>query len=171
MIRRPPRSTLFPYTTLFRSLADADGGLLAVHARQVALVGGHQVDERRPDGAPRARDLGLERVGEGGAVVDQAQRRPRVVPEHRVEWVHRAYGSGPCGQASSERWTSVMSIHRLNLYAAFLSVPTTSKPRLWWSRRPARLSAATEATTVRQPDVAAASMSRPSRTRPTPLLW
>src|SRR3989441_11771764 len=30
MIRRPPRSTLFPYTTLFRSNADADGllGLL-----------------------------------------------------------------------------------------------------------------------------------------------
>src|SRR5258708_29059142 len=26
MIRRPPRSTLFPYTTLFRSLAHAHGG-------------------------------------------------------------------------------------------------------------------------------------------------
>src|SRR2546425_3404192 len=26
MIRRPPRSTLFPYTTLFRSSAEADGG-------------------------------------------------------------------------------------------------------------------------------------------------
>src|SRR2546430_5284557 len=26
MIRRPPRSTLFPYTTLFRSLIDARGG-------------------------------------------------------------------------------------------------------------------------------------------------
>src|SRR3712207_8397586 len=25
MIRRPPRSTLFPYTTLFRSLADSSG--------------------------------------------------------------------------------------------------------------------------------------------------
>src|SRR5256885_9239714 len=25
MIRRPPRSTLFPYTTLFRSLGDDDG--------------------------------------------------------------------------------------------------------------------------------------------------
>src|SRR3712207_8937038 len=25
MIRRPPRSTLFPYTTLFRSLADVGG--------------------------------------------------------------------------------------------------------------------------------------------------
>src|SRR5256885_10715861 len=26
MIRRPPRSTLFPYTTLFRSVAQAHGG-------------------------------------------------------------------------------------------------------------------------------------------------
>src|SRR5256885_11779348 len=30
MIRRPPRSTLFPYTTLFRSLSSAD--VKAVHA-------------------------------------------------------------------------------------------------------------------------------------------
>src|SRR5258708_31098815 len=29
MIRRPPRSTLFPYTTLFRSLTDRNGELLA----------------------------------------------------------------------------------------------------------------------------------------------
>src|SRR5205823_8215887 len=28
MIRRPPRSTLFPYTTLFRSLAAAGGSVL-----------------------------------------------------------------------------------------------------------------------------------------------
>src|SRR3712207_9533842 len=28
MIRRPPRSTLFPYTTLFRSLCDQRGALL-----------------------------------------------------------------------------------------------------------------------------------------------
>src|SRR3712207_4050422 len=32
MIRRPPRSTLFPYTTLFRSFnADFDGDQMAVH--------------------------------------------------------------------------------------------------------------------------------------------
>src|SRR2546427_12930097 len=30
MIRRPPRSTLFPYTTLFRSLSDIGVMLLAV---------------------------------------------------------------------------------------------------------------------------------------------
>src|SRR2546428_9358885 len=34
MIRRPPRSTLFPYTTLFRSLLGAD--LLAVAAEHAA---------------------------------------------------------------------------------------------------------------------------------------
>src|SRR2546425_13334052 len=41
MIRRPPRSTLFPYTTLFRSVF---AGLEA--ARRAAHERGH--DERRP---------------------------------------------------------------------------------------------------------------------------
>src|SRR5436305_8676751 len=33
MIRRPPRSTLFPYTTLFRSVLEL--------TREVGIVGGH----------------------------------------------------------------------------------------------------------------------------------
>src|SRR5260221_2090058 len=37
MIRRPPRSTLFPYTTLFRS---ANGGGRANFSPSVAMVGG-----------------------------------------------------------------------------------------------------------------------------------
>src|SRR3712207_7631561 len=37
MIRRPPRSTLFPYTTLFRS--DDEDGLVAVAVRGGAGVG------------------------------------------------------------------------------------------------------------------------------------
>src|SRR2546426_6555646 len=37
MIRRPPRSTLFPYTTLFRSRARARSGR-AVHPRGVAVL-------------------------------------------------------------------------------------------------------------------------------------
>src|SRR3712207_9236835 len=32
MIRRPPRSTLFPYTTLFRSPGATIGGLIAANA-------------------------------------------------------------------------------------------------------------------------------------------
>src|SRR3712207_7784450 len=37
MIRRPPRSTLFPYTTLFRSASGVD--LLAETARRVRAAG------------------------------------------------------------------------------------------------------------------------------------
>src|SRR5438477_5845959 len=48
MIRRPPRSTLFPYTTLFRSLrAQGDQG----HARLAAAD--HQSGRRRGLPSPR----------------------------------------------------------------------------------------------------------------------
>src|SRR2546427_9415345 len=58
MIRRPPRSTLFPYTTLFRSLAG--------HARSDGASGGRRRRLRRgPDrqsatggGGPPAREGG-----------------------------------------------------------------------------------------------------------------
>src|SRR2546430_9778061 len=43
MIRRPPRSTLFPYTTLFRSRR------LAVQPRQQRQTGGGPAGERDPD--------------------------------------------------------------------------------------------------------------------------
>src|SRR3712207_7239453 len=63
MIRRPPRSTLFPYTTLFRSL---DAREQRVAAR------GEQAQERRLD------RVGLEEVGRDVAlqVVDGRQREP-----------------------------------------------------------------------------------------------
>src|SRR3989454_11214230 len=53
MIRRPPRSTLFPYTTLFRSLPYGDGALELVHrpAARVesgaAVRGGHHHRDAR----------------------------------------------------------------------------------------------------------------------------
>src|SRR3712207_7474028 len=70
MIRRPPRSTLFPYTTLFRSL---EGGLIAVVVG--SRDGEADVDEvgvRRPELRPRHRadDDGrlrvIDRDGDGG---------------------------------------------------------------------------------------------------------
>src|SRR5262245_64270920 len=54
MIRRPPRSTLFPYTTLFRSPIDA----------LTPLFGGDMV-----------RALALHRVGRQGAVSPTAEDR------------------------------------------------------------------------------------------------
>src|SRR5687767_15562524 len=46
MIRRPPRSTLFPYTTLFRSMAHlSDQALHVVHEAVVAFhPGRHRLD-------------------------------------------------------------------------------------------------------------------------------
>src|SRR5687768_17671131 len=59
MIRRPPRSTLFPYTTLFRSahgvavvieLPDGVGAAHAVHLHRVGLPAGDVVPiEHGPD--------------------------------------------------------------------------------------------------------------------------
>src|SRR3989454_3768464 len=48
MIRRPPRSTLFPYTTLFRSLLDG-GGLGGVVERGRGAVGVDVADVGRVD--------------------------------------------------------------------------------------------------------------------------
>src|SRR3712207_8323430 len=53
MIRRPPRSTLFPYTTLFRSAeraaeVAAEGAIVWVHDYQLQLVPA-LLRQRRPD--------------------------------------------------------------------------------------------------------------------------
>src|SRR3712207_1045811 len=61
MIRRPPRSTLFPYTTLFRS------------ADRVVLLGEQRVQAREPEPPVLVEaggvDAGLLGVGEQAAVV------------------------------------------------------------------------------------------------------
>src|SRR2546423_14786577 len=60
MIRRPPRSTLFPYTTLFRSVG---GGVLRHHARRDAELAVHLEADAGLQAVRRARpgavDLGV----------------------------------------------------------------------------------------------------------------
>src|SRR3712207_7393734 len=65
MIRRPPRSTLFPYTTLFRSRGEGDA------------------DRRDPASARRPRALGL---GDDARAARGRGRRPRLpLPDPRSE--------------------------------------------------------------------------------------
>src|SRR3989442_10893569 len=56
MIRRPPRSTLFPYTTLFRSgeRIHALGAAAPLYGRRSEVLLGHPRDRRRsrPHGLP-----------------------------------------------------------------------------------------------------------------------
>src|SRR5256885_12009904 len=50
MIRRPPRSTLFPYTTLFRSgMADDAVAVLVEHIEQAPVGRGREKARRAPD--------------------------------------------------------------------------------------------------------------------------
>src|SRR3712207_8363855 len=78
MIRRPPRSTLFPYTTLFRSRADLGvGGELERREAAQAVADDH-----------RAVVAGVDRRLERHARGDRARRRSE---EHTSELQSRQY--------------------------------------------------------------------------------
>src|SRR3712207_8859140 len=74
MIRRPPRSTLFPYTTLFRSVDDVD----------LALVTGDR---------PRPQDALVRRPGDDHRLVPRLAEVGRVdrSEEHTSELQSRQY--------------------------------------------------------------------------------
>src|SRR5256885_16981826 len=57
MIRRPPRSTLFPYTTLFRSHAGTRSGALGGYSRR-------SIDDLRSDAPDRSLDRSEEHTSE-----------------------------------------------------------------------------------------------------------
>src|SRR3712207_8501761 len=73
MIRRPPRSTLFPYTTLFRS------GGLPLGGHRPALPVHEQLPRRRPvaaaAGHPRTRDAAEQQVDREDAAQDRKSTR------------------------------------------------------------------------------------------------
>src|SRR5256886_12709849 len=108
MIRRPPRSTLFPYTTLFRS-ASRDGG--------------SRLDGAVPDGdhRPRSRELGGSDRGAcpGRAHRDQPAYRPagrsaRAGGERTMSAKHESWGYvGP--EATHDRETTMTCTNGLFL--------------------------------------------------------
>src|SRR2546430_10355327 len=81
MIRRPPRSTLFPYTTLFRSTASATAAATAMnHLISYLLCGGNR-REGAVDRVDRARDVG--RVVRAEEDDELADLRGLAEPVHR----------------------------------------------------------------------------------------
>src|SRR3989440_6492743 len=80
MIRRPPRSTLFPYTTLFRSHVRRAGDRRGSRGdpRRPVRTGGCRVRRGRvpPRGPPfGARARGVRRAGDGGSALAHEPRR------------------------------------------------------------------------------------------------
>src|SRR3989449_3213721 len=111
MIRRPPRSTLFPYTTLFRSVAYVPtAGAIDDAVRRVA--GGADLllfdgtfwsdDELRAAGgvdAPTAREMGHLPVGGPGGSLELLPR----LPVKRTVLVHINNTNPMLCRSSSER--------------------------------------------------------------------
>src|SRR3712207_8614912 len=87
MIRRPPRSTLFPYTTLFRSLEE--------HAADEDRDGQEREHERREGHVTAQAWEGHEERGERrgarGAEPDSEDRGVRRSEEHTSELQSRQY--------------------------------------------------------------------------------
>src|SRR3712207_7929869 len=78
MIRRPPRSTLFPYTTLFRS----EGAVVG--------VGLHLVDDHLCDRVAALQRVAHPHVALGGAVAEDGHGEGRS-EEHTSELQSRQY--------------------------------------------------------------------------------
>src|SRR3712207_5428976 len=98
MIRRPPRSTLFPYTTLFRSVAEPDQRLGGIGAHAPAAAVEHypgvlagETVQVTPDLVVRDRQVGARDVAlEGHVGVDEREifsrhHLPQLVGDTRVK--------------------------------------------------------------------------------------
>src|SRR5258707_8338294 len=83
MIRRPPRSTLFPYTTLFRSSTKGEQALDPVHPRQLD-VGEDDIE----GAAPEALDGLFAAAGELDNIATRLDHRSE---EHTSELQSRQY--------------------------------------------------------------------------------
>src|SRR5258708_9423664 len=81
MIRRPPRSTLFPYTTLFRSMARQSG---APWQYFVGLEGGLDVvhEGASPDEAPRR--SALRQSGQRRVFLERDRKSTRLNSSHQI---------------------------------------------------------------------------------------
>src|SRR2546429_7224276 len=70
MIRRPPRSTLFPYTTLFRSLVEGGADLLLVETCQdtrnikAAILAIHRLSKEMGSEVPFIVSVTIEPMGD-----------------------------------------------------------------------------------------------------------
>src|SRR2546429_5645834 len=80
MIRRPPRSTLFPYTTLFRSLLGRDVPVAGAVSRDGALVVGTPASSRVVAALPLAD--ALRQAGPEGFVIRADRKSTRLNSSH-----------------------------------------------------------------------------------------
>src|SRR5688572_31382394 len=101
MLRRPPRSTLFPYTTLFRSARAGDADFLQrldqlVHRLTLGMTAGEELTLR--------------------ALVEQ---RPSLAVRDLLSWHERLPGVPARSEALDRKSTRLNSSHSQISYAVF----------------------------------------------------
>src|SRR5690348_17842711 len=101
MIRRPPRSTLFPYTTLFRSARNP----LGLDLERIAVQDGEVGELARTERA----DLVFPVAGDGGLRGVQGERRPGGQALARTE--HTAV-AGPAQDSVADADARIGGDHR-----------------------------------------------------------
>src|SRR5256885_11580314 len=92
MIRRPPRSTLFPYTTLFRSVEEFVGALARPRRILLMVKAGDPVDATIRELAPLLED-GDILIDGGNSHFADTERRGAELEARRVRFI----GSGISG--------------------------------------------------------------------------
>src|SRR2546426_9989734 len=151
MIRRPPRSTLFPYTTLFRSTlsASCDAQLLSLEivapgARRVARVR-HGI---RAGGASGSGPAGLDVLlfdapdslpGELSAVLSHVLGTTRVRADRKLGLFWELYGvTSPAGPVRASLAVTPLGIGWLRRTVEALGLAShTATMRLHWDEGPA----------------------------------
>src|SRR2546422_9554673 len=83
MIRRPPRSTLFPYTTLFRSHLRRDEPRRAVEAAGEVVAPGEIQDADRAVGALHV-EAAVAELDVEGRGLEEARREPAALVDRGV---------------------------------------------------------------------------------------
>src|SRR2546422_7346861 len=113
MIRRPPRSTLFPYTTLFRS---HEGGA-ALAGRTVHLFSPEDLDLAivEPDGPPRSRPVRPAQQVQGVLEVGGPGQRLVREPDAHQRAQRQARGRDETAQRDRKS-TRLNSSHGYNSY-------------------------------------------------------
>src|SRR2546426_7284817 len=95
MIRRPPRSTLFPYTTLFRSIVAAHGSAARRHQSAHGDRGGRHVASRRP----ARRDRKSTRLNSSHLVISYAvfclKKKKKAIVPPASHYLHRTNTRAP----------------------------------------------------------------------------
>src|SRR3712207_8488132 len=94
IIRRPPRSTLFPYTTLFRSPRPPPPAL-AVHEQEMRVVRGATRQVRAVEGAVFGWTVSVDRTGRSEEHTSELQSRQylvcRLLLEKKNPWTYVSY--------------------------------------------------------------------------------